>query len=168
MKPITEKQLTKACQLESSELGKWFEHKCEEWFWEAQENYPFKCIRLYDTHTAGNYMPATDGDYVIMSKGTGFLVEVKCSAKHSSLKSCLSSHLSKGQAQAQRLYARAGGVPVVVFASVSENVVEIWEGNCVGQARAKGVRLSVAECPYISGKLTDMDKLFYKFFVGSR
>jgi len=152
---ITQASLTKACQLKSAALGKWWEHEIEAVFRDMEELYPFDAVRLYDTTTAGAIMPSVDGDYICMSHGIGYLVEAKCSAKHETLVSGASSLIKKKQTMPHRLWCRAGGSSLFLFASVSANRFEAWSGLYVAGCRISGDRLNESQGLLYSSPLTE-------------
>jgi len=154
-KDIRHEHLTKACQLKSAALGKWWEHEIELVFRDMEELYKFHSVRLYDTTTAGAFMPSTDGDYICMSNGSGILVEAKCSAKHSTLIAGASSLIPKKQVLAHRLWARAKGRSLFLFASVGANRFEVWGGLYVAGCRVSGEKLVEAQGLLYSSPLTD-------------
>lgn len=164
MKTITTKSLAKACTLSSQHLGKWFEGKLEEYFKEKEEESKFRAVRLYDTGSAGSYLPAQDGDYICIGGGTAYLVEAKCSAKHSNLRSGASSLVSKEQAMAHRMWSRAGGTGVFMFGSVSADIFQIWDGLYVGACRASGERLEESQGLVSECSLTNMEICLEAYF----
>jgi len=92
-------------------------------------------VRLYDTTSAGNYLPGQPGDFIVHAGGRGCLLEVKSSFKYGSLlDTTMRSVFSEEQIKGARLWARSGAVTLCVFHHVGKNFVEIWEMKNVVEA----------------------------------
>lgn len=164
MKKLTEAAMVKACHLSSDKLGKWFEERLKEVFDQLEKECKFRLIRLYDTHSAGSYLPATDGDWICINKGFPYLVEAKCTANGASLRNVASNNISKQQAMCHRLFHRAGGIPLFMFGSVSDNVFQIWDGNYVGTQRAKGKSLEASRGLIVNSTLQLYELTLREYF----
>jgi len=164
MQIITDSDIRKATGLRSDLLGKWLEKHLSKTFRQLENDAEFRAVRLHDTAAAGNFLPATDGDYILMCSGTGILLEAKCSAKYDSLASCASSNISKGQILSQRLWSRAGGTGLFVFASVLSRTFQVWDGLHVAKQRVAGSRLDAKKGVILTGGLQHMPYELYDFF----
>jgi hypothetical protein len=92
-------------------------------------------IRLYDTTSAGNFLPGQPGDFVLHAGGRGCLLEVKSSIKYASLlDTTLRNVFSLEQIKGARLWSRSGAATLCVFHHVGKNFVEIWEMKNVVEA----------------------------------
>lgn len=92
--------------------------------------------RLYDTRSAGAYLPAQPGDFCGTIQRRGFLIEVKSSLKHSSLadnRAALNDLFSDDQVAKMRLWAMAGAITFVVFLDQGSGKREIWDGEYVAK-----------------------------------
>lgn len=100
---------------------------------------PMTFQRLYDSTSAGvgkggNFLPATPADFIAVFNHTTFLVEVKSSVVHKSLRDCeLRSTFSENQIMSARLWERAGAVPLAIFLS-SDLSFEAWRMSTVVKA----------------------------------
>lgn len=84
-------------------------------------------VRLYDTTSAGNFLPGQPGDFILHVEGVGCLLEVKSSSKHPSLNSVtLRDTFSIEQIKGARLWLRAGAVSLCLFHRVGTKTVEVW------------------------------------------
>lgn len=102
-------------------------------------------FRLYDTHSAGNFLPEQPGDFWGGCPRGPALIECKASIVHNSLKGALSSAMDFGQAMQLRLWGEAGYVALVLFHDYYGKNVEVWDGATVGYHRAEGKRLKESQ-----------------------
>ena len=92
-------------------------------------------VRLYDTTSAGNFLPGQPGDFIVHAGGRGCLLEVKSSVKHASLlDTTVRSVFSLEQVKGARLWSRSGAATLCVFHHVGKNFVEIWSMKNVVEA----------------------------------
>jgi hypothetical protein len=125
-----------------AKLGKDFENDIQAALDKLARIKPISYVRLYDSKSArGKFLPEQPADFIIASPTGGHLLEAKASREYTSLRSCLSDHVSTGQAAGHRLWAMTGQPCWFVFYSVTTEEVEWWRGEIVGAARAKGVVL---------------------------
>lgn len=98
--------------------------------------------RLYDTRSAGTYLPDQPADFFFMFCGNFYLIECKSSAKYRTLSSALSSVMEVKQAALPRMWVRAGAASLILFLDQEGQEVEIWDGSLVHEIRvAPGKRL---------------------------
>jgi len=142
---INDKSLAKACAMRSEKLGAWFEHELQAVFAEFREHLPSTFLRLYDTKSAGSYLPSQPGDFILNTPVDAFLIESKASAKYESLSSCLSSNVSKEQAVEHIMWRRSGHRSVFIFLSTKTGLCSIWDGKYVGEHRRRGDRMKDAD-----------------------
>lgn len=95
--------------------------------------FPIEIVRLYDTHSAGSFLPAQGGDFILIRNGHGVLLDTKYSGKNQSLVTCLKSAWSDSQASRMRLWSRAGGTSIVLFLG-SGGMVEVWDASKLFEA----------------------------------
>jgi len=91
--------------------------------------------RLYDTHSAGAYLPEQPADFLFMYEGKLTLIECKSSAKYETFPAGLSSLMEKEKAPLIRMWLRAGARCLFVFLSQSSGMIEFWDGKDVIAAR---------------------------------
>lgn len=92
--------------------------------------------RLYDTKSAGNFLPGQPGDFCGCWKGRAFLIEVKLSTKHTSLagsRAPLNSLFDDEQVAKMRLWSMAKAQTLVIFKSHTDGAVEVWDGGYLGE-----------------------------------
>lgn len=122
------------------EAGHVFQQQVQDCLTDLQRTVRMRFIRLYDTRSAqGGILPEQDGDFLVMCKGVGWLIEAKSSLKFESLgqsRSSLTELVPEHQAAAQRLWVRSGGCGLVVFHHLDGGYVELWKGDHVGLTRA--------------------------------
>ena len=136
---VTEASVEKARGMTPVKLGAWFEDHLKTHLKYLSSQEKMYAYRMPDTKAAGNYLPDSPADFLLMTTGVGgILLEAKASAKHCSLRSCLSSNVSTAQALHHRLWSRAGGRSFFLFCSVKNQTLELWDGRYVGDCRAKG------------------------------
>lgn len=149
-RPFAAKTLQIARGFSSEELGAWFEDQVQNVLAWMLANTRFVYHRLPDSKSAGSLIARQPADFMIGSKHSGFaLLEVKASGKHTSLRGCLSSNLSKGQAALISLWDRADQKTLVLFLSVHPifgqyGLLELWHGGHVSEQRKKGKPLDPA------------------------
>lgn len=135
---VTIAALNKAKTMPPHKLGAWWEDQLKDHFTFLQATERFYWHRFPDTKSCGNFVADQPADFLVCSAGSGMLLEAKASAKHDSLRSCLSNNVSGTQALHHRLWARAGGSSMFVFLGVSTDTVEIWDGAYVANHRTEG------------------------------
>lgn len=108
-----------------------------------------RMYRMYDSHSAGAFLPEQPGDFMGATARGATLLEAKTSIKHNSLRSCLSSNMDFGQAAELDLWEQAGHCAVVMFYAYQTGNVEVWPGGYVGRCRADGARLDPTYCTTI-------------------
>ena len=87
-------------------------------------------MRLYDTKSAGNFLPSQPGDFISIYQGLPILVEAKSSSKVSSLsqsRAALTSLFDNEQLAKGRLWVRAGGSASVIFQCQESRMIEVWD-----------------------------------------
>ena len=90
--------------------------------------------RLYDSRSAGAYLPDQPGDFILLYHGGALLIECKSSTMFDTLaggRRNLTSLFSDQQVASMRLWLRAGGVPMVLFKSHNTGIVEAWGGGYI-------------------------------------
>jgi len=144
----------------AQEKGKVFEEEFQLYLKGLMQKYPAVPHRLYDTRSAGSYLPDQPGDFFLLFKGALHLWELKSSEVHDSLAANLSGLLSKEQATHHKLWRRAGAVTHVLFLQQRTGRVELWHGGHVAEVRhAAGKRLKRQDClPY--GSMSEFKEQF--------
>jgi len=95
--------------------------------------------RLYDTHSAGSFLPAQPGDCITVFMGKVFLFEFKSSLEFNSLsegRGPINSLFSAEQLASMRIWHRAGAMPFVFFKSFACSRIERWSGLYVAETAA--------------------------------
>jgi hypothetical protein len=107
--------------------------------------FPTYSLRLYDTRSAGIYLPEQPSDFLVWTpkRDTVFL-EVKHSSVHESLRSCFSM-VSDGQLASARLVKRAQQSYRILFNSGLSGVYELWDGFYCAERRAVGKPLELSK-----------------------
>lgn len=119
--------------------GKEFEARIQGLLSNMQKTTRMRLIRLYDTHSTGaggTILPEQDGDFIVVCKGSPWLIEVKSSFEHTSLgesRRSLTGLMANHQSAAQRLWVRSGGFGLVIFHQADTPYVEFWRGDHVGE-----------------------------------
>lgn len=129
--------------------GKDFENKVQRALEDRQRTLPVVCLRLYDTRSAGNYLPSQPGDFVLCNDGQSILIEVKSSEKHDSLadrRAPLTSLFDEEQVAKMRLWYRAGAKVLVIFQSQETGIMEIWPGNYIAECYITSRKRAEAYC----------------------
>ena len=93
---------------------------------------PTAYLRLYDTRSAGNFLPSQPGDFVAVLEGKATLIECKASEKHDTMvgnRTLLTKNFSDGQVAYMRVWHRAGANTIVLFLSANFDIIEVWSGN---------------------------------------
>lgn len=117
--------------------GKDFEQKVQDCLKSFERKRRTVTLRLYDTRSAGTYLPAQPGDFVCVSYGRAILIEAKSSEKHSSLagkRAPLTSLFDAEQIAKMRLWRRAGANVWVIFQSQETKRIQVWKGHEVAEA----------------------------------
>lgn len=84
-------------------------------------------IRLYDTKSAGAYLPAQPGDFVLWARGRSLLIECKSSEKEVTMsRSYITKNIGESQSAKMAMMERAGGFCCYLFRSEAARSIEIW------------------------------------------
>jgi hypothetical protein len=105
---------------------------------------PLVVHRFYDTRSAGSFLPNQPGDFLVIRSGEAFLLELKSSAVHTSLRSCLSETVSPQQIGHHKMWARAGAYCWFLFLGADGNL-ELWSSRVCITARGEGKPLKKNE-----------------------
>lgn len=90
-------------------------------------------IRLYDSTSSGaaiggNFIPSNPGDFILLLKSRGILIEVKSSIVHKHLQDCtLRNTFRECQILGSRLWTRADGISLGIFMALPSKVIEVWD-----------------------------------------
>lgn len=137
---------------------KWkqFEENIFTYLTEKESVSPIVVHRFYDTHSAGSFLPAQPGDFLIITEGRAILLEAKHSTKYMSLRSCFSTHMKDSQIGQHTLWQRAGATTLVIFKSETKEggkQVELWDGKNLIKSRNTSTRLRIGSCLKIDKSL---------------
>lgn len=103
-------------------------------------------LRLYDTKSAGNYLPAQPSDFVIwVPEKPSIFLEVKYSGVAESLRSVFANAVSDQQMASARLADRAGQRYEVLFYSIIADRFELWPGKYCSERRSLGKPLELPQ-----------------------
>lgn len=118
------------------QLGKEFEENVKNNLQSFMSKNKTVTLRLYDTRSAGNYIPSQPGDFVSVWQGNAILIEAKSSTIHDSLsdkRSSLTSLFDKEQVAKMRIWKRAGASVSVIFKSPRQGRIEVWDGAYIAE-----------------------------------
>lgn len=122
-----------------TKLGKRFEKDVQDELTELQSRERLRFLRLYDTHSAGGFLPPQPADFLVACDPKVALLECKASEKYESLRQCLSSHVDTAQAAQARLWVTRTNHPAYfLFYSFQAGMLEVWPGLTVAMCRAEG------------------------------
>ena len=103
-------------------------------------------LRLYDTKSAGNYLPAQPSDFVIwVPERPSIFLEVKYSGVSDTLRSVFANAVSDQQMASARLADRAGQRYEVLFYSAPAAMFELWNGVYCAERRSMGRPLELPQ-----------------------
>lgn len=119
--------------LTDQKFGDWVEGVVQDELDGLMRAGPFFYQRLYDTRSAGGFLPKQPGDFMGVCHGVPWLLEVKATSKYASLSStgALKGLVKDHQALGSHLMNRAGGQGLFLFCSRLSNQVELWDGSAV-------------------------------------
>lgn len=114
------------------------------------QRFPIFYLRLYDSHTAGTYMPPQPSDFILWppkgkEKPPSTFLEAKYSGTAESLRSVFSNNVSDGQMASARLVARAGREYKILFYSATARQFELWDGFYCAERRSIGKPLELGQ-----------------------
>lgn len=151
-----------------TQLGHRFEKDVQAALTELQSKERLRFLRLYDSRSAGSFLPPQPADFLVAYTPFTALLECKASEKFTSLRQCLSSHVDAAQAAQMRLWTERTCHPAyVLFYSFVEGVLEVWGGWTVAQSRANGTPLHLHERLHHHPS-HDLTGLLRKLFVRRR
>lgn len=134
VKGLGDKQVKK---ISSQARGKGFEETFRQVLKGMVNTHPLAFVRLYDTRSAGAFLPEQPGDFLLTYDKVNFLVECKSSKRYSSLsqgRQPLTSLFSDGQIASMYVWQRAGSRPLILFLPAEGEEVEFWRGEDVYEA----------------------------------
>lgn len=146
-------------------LGKELEDDCIKCFKALLKSNPFYYDRIYDTKSARQYIPVRPGDFYIGYNGKAAILECKASSVHASLKNGLSALVDSGQVAKMRLWIRSGNKGFYLFRSELSQIVEIWDGADVVEARNNGKPINPSK-RLLSLPRNELQKLLEIYFTG--
>ena len=111
------------------QLGHEFQDEVQKKLMEHMRTAPSYTMRLYDTKSAGAYLPSQPGDFISIYKGLPILVEAKSSGNVSSLSQNRSALqlFDNEQLAKSRLWIRAGGSASAIFRCQQSKNLEVWD-----------------------------------------
>ena len=110
---------------------------------QALSKHPLSYLRLYDSKSAGNLLPAQPADFLVSFQGVTTLIEAKFSEVNKSLRSCFSSNVDSQQIASARIWMRSGADYLFLFYSKVTFSVEVWPGQHCIECRSEGKPLQV-------------------------
>ena len=116
------------------QLGKEFEKHVQDELMKTMKTLPTYCHRLYDSRSAGTYLPSQPGDFIFLCEGDAILIEVKSSGKYGSLagrRTPITGLFDAQQIAQMRLWIRAGGHSNVIFQDQQTKAMELWDGELI-------------------------------------
>lgn len=118
----------------AQDYGKEFEQDFQDEMKLAQRRMKIAYCRLYDTRSAGSYIPEQPGDFLATINGKSFLIECKTSLKYTTMaarRTAVTELVSDNQVAAARIWSRAGAIPIVLFRHGDSELIEVWRGEIV-------------------------------------
>ena len=95
--------------------------------------------RLYDTKSAGKFLPSQPADFIGVLNGVPLLLECKSSDRFDTFKDCkLKDFIKPTQYASFTMWEKNGGCGLFVFYSLFGKKIEIWEGGTVRDAYREG------------------------------
>lgn len=123
--------MVKSSKKTPQQAGKDFEGRVQAVLSDLQRTSRVYFHRLYDSHSAGAYLPSQPGDFIAVADGKACLIEVKSSLAVESLsesRKALTSLFDVEQLTKMKLWARARGSASVIFQSQETKAIEVWDG----------------------------------------
>jgi hypothetical protein len=117
-------------------IGKEFENKVEEALKPLRDKNKLAYLRLYDTHSAGNYLPQQPADFIVSAQGFTWLLECKASHKYSSLADGFKELVPVEQAAQYGIWVKQGVNSIVLFYAGSTGIIEAWKGKSITHKRS--------------------------------
>lgn len=122
-------------------IGTWFEGKVKDACDVNREKHGLFYYRIYDTKSAGNFLPNNPADFLLGYRGKGLLLECKASEKHTSLVGGVRELVGEDQAAYLEWWEKVGNPSRVLFYSDRLGQIESWPGRAVAYSRTHGTRL---------------------------
>lgn len=127
------------------DIGTWWQDK----FWELLGGWPHDGMlfkhRFKDAKSAGTVaVGRAPGDFLVGFDRGAYMVEVKASKKHASLRSCFSSIVEDHQVASLFAWSLAGNPGFILFYSDMTAMVEYWPVSELKLARKTGRPLNTA------------------------
>ena len=125
--------MAKTSAMTGQQYGDWFESICQTMLDRLMQKGPTFFSRLYDTRSAGAFLPQQAADFTGAHEGKAFLLEAKGTVVHESLMAggAMRKLLKDHQVLASYLMQRAGGLGLIAFRSRVSEEVEIWDGGII-------------------------------------
>ena len=117
------------------EVGKSIESEFQLMLNTFSQKTPLSYERLYDTHSAGSYLPPMPSDFIVGYDSVTHFIELKSSAAFGSLSDggALRKLVKDAQVAKMRMWVRSGCPGWFVFVSQETGTVEWWNGGKVIQ-----------------------------------
>ena len=130
---MTVTTMAKTDSMSGQQYGDWFEGVCQSMLDQSMQKGPSFFSRLYDSRSAGSFLPQQAADFIGAHHGKPFLLEAKGSIVHDSLMAsgAMRKLLKDHQVLASYLMQRAGGLGLIAFRSRVSEMVEIWDGGII-------------------------------------
>lgn len=111
------------------QLGHEFQDDVQKKLMEHMRKAKSYTMRLYDTKSAGNYLPSQPGDFISIFNGVPILVEAKSSGNVSSLSQNRAALqlFDNEQLAKSHLWIRAGGSASAIFKCQHSGNLEVWD-----------------------------------------
>ena len=122
-----------------------FEDAIEQQLVRLQEISRTAYLRLWDSKSAGNLIPAQPSDFLVTHCGVTTLMEAKFSSVNDSLRQGFSGAVSSNQTASAKIWTRAGAQYKFLFYPMSGGgKIEIWDGRHCAKCRSEGRPLSLS------------------------
>lgn len=126
-------------------LGTKFQDDTQAVLKDLQSKHPLFFDRFYDTKSTGRFggktkvfIPPRPGDFLVGHNGMASVLECKASEVHKTLRAGMSSLVADGQCAKMRMWIRSLNCGFFIFRNLMEDVIEVWDGEVVIEARTSG------------------------------
>lgn len=146
--------------------GKWWETRIEDAFRPLCKRLPAFFHRFTDSHAAGSLVARAPADYLLKTPHGALLIEAKSSEVHDTFASGYRSLLKAHQNANMRLWDRAGGQGLYLFAHKETQEVEAWDARVVHRAFVKEVKKLTAADRVVGFHISNLERFAEKLILG--
>lgn len=118
------------------DIGGWFEQECEKYLKPLCSKRGKMFYKFPDSKSSRGLVTAQPGEFMLLFENGAALIECKASKKHSSFRSCMSSMVRDSQYGWHKRWYLSGNPSFFVFYSEKAEIIEIWDGRDIVEARS--------------------------------